>query len=236
MHEVNFEKLSKLQCILFPGKEVRCRPEFLEYYNKAYLLWREMLKEGFRSENLLDEAKKLKSDDFLRHEEIACLFDGMKPVGLLMFDWMNFSVLPTLERQYISIFPDYIIKKVKENAKSIVMTIGHLTIDLEWRKKKIGPGVSEILTGFMTKRFLESQANALLFTTRNTRSTQKLAYEHGGIPLLQNFEVYGVPADIIIMYRDSIKSSDIEGIPELTDQLWRNKITAIMNPLQNLNR
>lgn len=227
MFEVNFDKLSKLQCMLFPGKETHCKPDFLEYYNKAYTLWREMLREGFRSEGLFDQANNLKSDDFIRHEEFVCLFDEKKPIGLLMFDWMNTGILSTLERRYFSFFPEVVIKKIQEDIDSHIMTIGHLTVDLDWRKRKIGPGVSEILTGFMTKRFLESKASVLLFTTRNTRSTDKLAYEHGGKPLVKNFEVYGVPADVVIMYRDSIKQSDIKGIPELTNQLWKNKIIAI---------
>ena len=81
------------------------------------------------------------------------------------------------------------------------MTMGNLTIAPGWRKSQIGFGVSEILLGLATKRFLASPATALITYTRNNRKTHDLVYRHGGIPLLQGHVSYGHESDIIAIYR-----------------------------------
>lgn len=236
LSEENIEKFSKLNCILFPGRGKRCMDQYFDLYNKSYIFWREMMKEAFNSENLKELAEKLTSDDFVRHEEFVCLFFENEPVGLLMFDWMDFQSQSAVEHSYFSRYPDGIVDDIKNQSHRIIMTIGHLTVHPDWRKSKIGPGISEILTGFMTRRFLESHATALVFLTRNTRSTNNLGQEHGGKCLKKNFNLYGVSADVIIIYRHTIKPSNMKGVTEITEHLWKKKHIAILNPLPKLNK
>lgn len=230
---VNVELLTDLQCIVLPGREKRCKQEYKQLYNRSYQLWHEVMCDAYRSEGLEQEAQQLASDDFIRNEEFVCLVHDDVPVGLLMFDWMNLDADSTLQLSYFTAYPQEVINHVVHEHQ-LIMTIGHLVVEPNWRKKHIGPGVAEILTGFMTHRFLQSPATALLITTRNTRSTHRLAHEHGGKSLVTNYQRYGVASDIVIFYRNTVKNSDYPEIVTLTNQFWERQVNAIINPLHTL--
>lgn len=221
---ISQELISALQCYVIPGDGKNCNVSSITFYRKAYFFWRETLSEGYISEGLYDRVQTLTSDEFLRHEEVFCLFYDEHPVGLILFDWFNLQSIASLDHSYFKIYPLSILSQLQQNQHKLLMTIGSLCVHPDWRKHKIGPGVSEILTNFMMRRFLESPATALLFTTRNNRGTHQLGKEHGAVTMLQNLYCYNGASNIMVVYRDTVKAPLTEDLTNVAEMIWNKKI------------
>ncbi len=218
-----------LDCYLLAGKRQHNLPKYQPHYTQAYTLWRDMVKEGYLSENLLDRAATLTSDEFVNQEECACLFHAKEAVGLFMFNWYHLNNPADLEHSYFKNYPKHIMEQLKSDGHECVMSMAQLMVHPDWRKNKVGPGVSEILVGFATKRFVESDASALLTFTRNNRKTHELGYRYGGKILLSNHRSHGMSADLLAVYRDTVKVSPIKGVANVVETLWANKTVATLN-------
>ena len=229
----NEELMKQLQCIMLPARAKRCIKGFEYAYNATYILWKNGVKEGMCSLGLHEQASQLTSDEFLRHEEVFALFYQNQPVGLLLFDWMNLiKNFAILDHSYFNDYPKSLVQNLVRQGCENFMVISKLVVAKKWRKHCIGPGVSEILTGMMIRRFKQSKADVLLFLTRNDRGTNKLGIEYGAEVLLSNHQCYGANSDILAIYPDSVKNSSDAVIDATTEYLWQNRINAIINPLR----
>lgn len=225
--------IQDLQCYLFPAKPRWCDDRYLTQYNAAYGFWKAMIKEGLVSEGLELQAAGLTSDEFIRQDEFACLFQGEIPVGLFMFSWLDTSNPVVLDHSYFSSYPPAAIAALRDNDHRLIMSMGQLTVHADWRKGKVGPGISELLVGFATKRFMESSASALITFTRNNRKTNELGYRYGGVPLHQGAISHGIASDALAVYRNTVTPSCIKHAPEAVDCLWSQKINTIQTRGRN---
>lgn len=213
--------LEDINCYFLLGKT--CTLQTSALYQATFLFWKNVLVQALK-----DDAKETDvhySDEFMR-QEIVCLTYKDAPIGIFMFDWFDLALASHREHSYFRHYPPFVVEQL-QLSHSQMMTMGNLTIAPSWRKSNIGFGISEVLLGLATKRFLASSASALITFTRNNRKTHELVYRHGGVPLLQGHMSHGHESDIIAIYRDTVTPTSVAGIPELVELFWQNKINLV---------
>ncbi len=220
------KRIADLKCIVLPGHVRDCEPKLLNYYNQAYTFWRAFMGLEMQRENLEDIEKKLSSDGFMLFEDIYTLFHKTTLVGFFCFDTKDMHSDAIVDQEFFKSFPDVILENYISKAKKI-MTIGHLLVHPDWRRNKIGIGLSDILVWFMHKRFLECGADLMIYWTRNNRSTNQLGIKHGGEAVLKDYKYGGLTADVIATRPENvIMDCGSDAINTLSEELWQNRIFA----------
>ncbi len=231
-------RIQNIKCIILPGHIRDCKPEYLELYNRVYEFWHYFMGMEMRSENLTELTEKLASDGFMLFGDIYVLVymplrrDGDKAeaaekreiVGIFCFDDKDVTSSAVLGQSYFKHYPKDILRDYILPSKK-VMTIGHLLVHPEWRRSKIGIGLSDILVWFMHQRFLDSGANLMIYFTRNNRGTNDLGKKFGGKAILKNCEYGGLTADIIATKpEDVIMDCGDAAINQLSSTLYDSKM------------
>lgn len=193
-----------------------------------------------RNANMSGIEEKLSSDAFMLFEDIYTLFykspDEESIVGLFCFDTKDVSSKAILDQSYFKSYPKEVIEDYILSVNK-VMTIGHLLVHPNWRRSKIGIGLSDILVWFMHKRFIESRADLMIYWTRNNRGTNALGKKFGGRAIMENLEYGGLDADIIVIEPgDVVLDSGDELVNWFSQQLWDNRNIAEIEDLLNKNR
>src|SRR5690242_17295408 len=139
---MNTDLLSTLRCMILPGAAKHCPPEFYDYYDAAYECWKVNVTDGLRSERHFDRALELKSDNFYRHDEVIGLFQGKTAVGVFPCTWFALTRQAILDHSYFKVYPEHVVKRLKSESHQLMMGLGTLTVQMDWRKSVIGIGVS----------------------------------------------------------------------------------------------
>ncbi len=192
-------------------------PDMERDYDKAYAFWLSMWRETFAA---VDPSIQVHSDVFVRHREISAVFSHDEVVGLIMYDFRNLRVRAHRDMSHFQHFPSDVIDALHARGHEEVMLMGQLTVHPKWRKKMVGPFMSDLLVGLSVKRFLESNASVMIAFTRNDRGTQDLGYRFGAVPLRVGHEAYGIASDVIAFYRDRVRDCPLPGLPAVIDRLW----------------
>ncbi len=223
-HEVTIDqRLHELKFYEFVGDPCYCKPEYLKKYNQLYNFWKFNTLEALKSEQNFEKILSFSSDDYVAQKALCGLFYKSEPIGFCGFDWKNILADSFWDTKYIKDYPQDIIEdSIKIHQK--IMSVFFMTVDPNWRKNKIGFGVSEILTGLSSHHLIHSDAAVMIFFTRNNRKTNRLSMSHGGVKIKDNLNSYNTEADIVATYRDAIKpcfNAEIQGI---IDRLWVERI------------
>lgn len=219
-------RINELKCYVFPGHIRDCKPEFKKLYNTAYRFWRVFMGYEMNKEKLEDIDSKLSSDGFMLFEDIYTLFYGDAIVGFFCFDTKDMHSEAICDQSFFKSFPQDILQRYITPADKI-MTIGHLLVHPDWRRSKIGIGLSDILVWFMHKRFVESGSDLMIYWTRNNRSTNQLGIKFGGEAILENYEYGGLTADAIATRPNKvILDSGDEVVNLISEGFWKNRIDA----------
>lgn len=234
-----YSKINNIKLYVLPGHIRYCKPEYWFLYEKTYDFWQKFMKAEMQSENIEDIESKLSSDSYMLFEDIYVLTnnidnneqnieENINIVGMFCFDTKDVSSKAILAQSSFKVYPKEILDTyVKPNNINNIMTIGHLLVHPEWRRSKIGIGLSDILVWFMHKRFIDSNADLMLYPTRDNRSTNNLGTKHGGRVVLQT-EYGGMSASIIVTDpKDVILDTGEPIIDKLSQTLWNNKILGI---------
>lgn len=230
----NESLMKQLQCFILPGRLKYCSDQYTNHYNVSYEFWKSGLQRAYKDEGNQQEAEKLTSDDFLRHEELAVLFHRRQPVGLLMFDLINLVNKARLDHSHMKLYPQPLLQQLIDQGHQQAMTVCSLLVSPDWRQSQIGPGVSDILTGFLIRRFLQTSASVILAISRNNRKTNSLIKQYGAVTLSSNLICHNVAADVLAVYRENAHCIDHVEINTVTEILWNNRIDCRnqMQPLQ----
>lgn len=217
-------RIAALRCYLMPGRFQMISEKNREYYEASYQLWRQMIQEGFHSEGQAEAALALTSDEFVRQDRVIALFDSHQPVGLVVMDSLNLHSSACCDHSYFKHYPFDLVEYLKDQNHFNVMSMSQLVVPQDWRKRKVGIGISEILIGLAMKEFLTSSSSAIVTFTRNDRGTHSIVYRFGGKAIVRGFESYHVASDAILISRDAVVSSEDIFIREAIDHLWNNKL------------
>ena len=219
--------LNALTCHLLPAKGRFCQSQFHAQHEQSYSLWSNITANALKEEKNDDLAANLSSDSFLEYDELVTLNNPTGPIGLFMFRWIDLAFTSNQSLSGIkNRFPQTLLDALAKKKFSKIMLMGNLAVDPNWRRSKVGFGVADMLMTFAVTRFLESDAQVLLTTTRNNRSTNTLCYRQGGSKYADNGIVFGVESDVVLFHRDDIKPLEIPLIYDKAKSLWQSKQNA----------
>ena len=170
------------------------------------------------------------SDDFVLQDEICTLHDEGEPVGLVCFRWLDLGKRAHREIEFFQNFSYDAMTTLLEREHREVMVMNYLTVNRNWRRRKQGFGVSEVLIGLATRRFLETDATALVAYTRNDRRTHELVYRHGATPLATDRLVHGIDSHSVAIFRDDVQATTVPEVPGQVDRLWQETAAAYLRP------
>lgn len=193
------------------------RRRLLEVYGCWRKVWEQALKE-------LDNADAIFSDDFTRQDELGSLFYADQCVGLTAYRWVDLSLTLNQDDSYFKVWP----KAVKDQAiadGSRICVGSNLTVLPTWRGVVDGYSVKEILMTLAVKRFMASDADAMVGTMRNNRGMNGLVYRLGARPALQNVSHHGVQVDLITFSRRSLGAIRPDPLVDVVvNKLWQNTL------------
>lgn len=207
--------LDSLQHMLFKAREPAPGQE--RAYDKAYAFWLEMWRETFAS---VEPTLTLHSDVFLRHREVSAIFLDGDPIGLIMYDFRDLKVRAHRDLSYFQHYPSEVLDELSARGHTQVMLMGQLAVHPRWRRQTVGPFMSDALVGLSIKRFLASEASAMITFTRNDRGTQRLGYRFGAEALKQDLRAHGIGSDVLAFYRERVCECPTPGMPAIISRLW----------------
>lgn len=183
---------------------------------RVYKLWSSEWSRTFRE---LEVTSSLHSDDFVRRE-IGGLFLDQEPISLTLHDSFDISRPSHLDHSYFKDYPVEVMDEYRRLFRGPVMVASYMTLRWDWRRQHTDVPIAEVIFGLATKRFLESDAEALITYTRNNKQTNDIVYRHGGVPVMKNVTTYNVDVDYVYITRDTIKDSSAPGVAEAVNTLW----------------
>lgn len=186
-----------------------------ELLNNTYKFWVESWEKTFKQ---LDVEKSGNSDDFL-NKEIGCLYHGTKPIGLLMYHFLDLEMPCFLRSSYFNNYPDSLLNSISRYPGT-TMVITYMTLDKAWRRRVTTYPISELLISFSVLRLIESPAQRLIGYFRNNRGTQNIFYRHGGVPLKKNARAYNVDIDFAMIQREKAQLSKRGACDVLALKKW----------------
>ena len=191
----------------------------LQKCESAYQLWKKAWQGTFRELNV---GKSLFSDDFL-DRELGGLFLGNEAVGFLLYNWFEINRSYHCEHSYFENYPSELMEELLISGYKKIMVISYMTLKDDWRKPFTDLPISELLTSFAVKRFVESEAQVLVGYFRNDRKTNEMFYRHGGIPLIKDIKRYNVAVDFASITKAAATSSTFPGVADIANRLWENR-------------
>jgi GNAT superfamily N-acetyltransferase len=196
-------------------------------YERAYAFWHTMWQSTFREVNADVE---LHSDVFLMHDEASVVLLGDQPVGLMLYDYRDLRVAAHRDISFFTHYPPDTLEALQAQGVCQVMLAGQLTVHPDWRRRRVGPFMSEALVSLALRRFLSSKADAMIAFTRNDRNTQELAYRRGARPLRQNHSAYGIASDVVAFYPEHVRESPQPQIADAVRRLWQQTRVPKVSP------
>jgi hypothetical protein len=186
---------------------------------EAYACWRSVWETTLRE---LDNADRVFSDDFTRQDELGALFYADRCVGLTGYRWVDLSLPGYRDDSYFKVWPRTALETALGHGSRICVG-SNLTVLPQWRGALEGYSVKEILMTLAVRRFLASDADAMLGTMRNDRGMNHLVYRLGARPVLQNVSHHGVQVDLVTFARHAMGPIEPgHKIDLLTQALWRD--------------
>jgi hypothetical protein len=194
-------------------------PMDLPLLGAAYECWRGVWEETLHD---VDGVSNVPSDEFTRQDEIGALFHGWECIGLMGYRLVNLALPMSQDDSYFKVW--------SEAARSAACVGGprlfiasNLTVASEWRRAA-GHSVKEILLALAIERFLTTDADTAIGTTRNSRGMNDLGYRLGFRPLERDVVHHGQGGDLVAFFRSAGPrlplNSDTEAlIPRLAAEL-----------------
>ncbi len=197
------------------------------YYNCTYNFWHEHWQSTLSKVAGLN---KLYSDDFIRQDEVICIFHKNTPISIMLHSYYDLSFPSHTENSFFKYFSKEVLEEIRGKGTSLVMTMGYLATDPAWRKNFFERPMAEVTISFSIKSFLSSAASQLVCFTRNDRKINQLVQKHGGLSMVQDLQVHNIASDIIRLNMTSAKIPD-ENV-DFVEELWRRRIDFVPRTLQ----
>lgn len=205
----------------------------VERLNEVYHFWHGIWDHTFKE---LGGRGLRGSDDFHRQDEIAVIYSEDQILGAIAFSFFDLKIASHRQHSYFQAYPAEILAQIEEQGLHRLMSIGFLSVDPQWRKSRADAFVSESLVGVACQRFLESNAQLAIASTRNDRKMNDLAYRHGAQCLKAGQSQHNVEVDFVCFRRDGVLQTSVPGIPEFIAGLWRNREDTVHFPATEIPR
>jgi len=162
---------------------------------EAYRVWSEVWRQTFFE---LEKIHSVPSDNFSRQDEIGALFHGSECIGLTAYRWVDTADPIDMDDSYFAVWPREALHAAAAFGTRVCI-FSNLAVAPAWRGN--GGLVKELLGALAMERFLSSDADTCISTTRNDRSINALCYRGGLTSLARGVIYHGVPVDLVAFYR-----------------------------------
>ena len=186
----------------------------------SFIFWKSIWQDTFDE---LGVTKQVWSDDFL-HRELVGFFDNNRPVGLVLFRYLDLNRPSHRSVSYFQNHPKDVLDK-SFSPCDLTQVSSHITIDKKWTKSQTDYPLSELLISFCLLDFLQNRkAKRMLAYLRNNRGIQNIFYRHGAEALARNVHAYNVDVDFVQITRAKAHLSTLSGCDQLALYFWNQKL------------
>ncbi len=215
--------MSLFRVVILPGKNPS--NEFVRDYNSAYSMWKNVWQEFWQERKPNHQQT---SDSFLRQDEILAIFYGAECVAVMLMDFVDFSLPANREDGYFSTLWRPEAHGVLEKFGKKFLVSSHTTVHPNWRGRTGGVSVKDLLGALLCERFLESDAEALLGSTRQNLGVTKMA-ENLGARVLHTFfhEPSKLEIDLIVLTKENHKPIEHPKARMAVMEIWRKRKYAV---------
>jgi hypothetical protein len=190
----------------------------ISIYEKAYELWRNVWEETFTE--VLGKGEVV-SDDWLSKDKISILCYQSNPIGIFFHNWYDLLLTPHWDHTYFSHYPAGLKVFLKGHNYKKIMSISYLTVHKEWRRRQSGFSTADILVSLACMDLVESDAQAMITNTHNSRKTDRLGKRHGARIFLPDYLYHGLPSSALLFERQTCHVNQKVG--NLVHYLWTNR-------------
>jgi hypothetical protein len=188
-----------------------------EIVNEAYLMWKDVWSSALME---LEGSDKIHSDDFSRHQQVGALFYNKEPIGLCLFSSVDLNLQVWRDDSYFKSWPEELLKNIgKNNPGKKILICCYFTLSKKWRRGVNGVNFKNVLTGIAVKHFIHSDCDLMVGTMRKDRGMDKMTYQWGATPVLQDQTMHGVLVDLVLFDKKECEKapSDI-----YVERAWKN--------------
>jgi hypothetical protein len=175
-------------------------PIDLPLLGSAYECWKEVWHETLRE---VDGVDQVPSDEFTRQDEIGALFHGWECIGLMGYRHVDLGAAMFQDDSYFKVWSPAARRAACVQGSRLFIA-SNLTVSSPWRRA-VGHSVKELLLALALERFLETDADAAIGTTRNDRGMNGLGYRLGFRPLERDVVHHGLGGDLVAFFRSAGK-------------------------------
>jgi hypothetical protein len=188
-------------------------------YAEAYWLWRRVWSQTFQE---LDGLKSLFSDDFIRQDQIGCIFRDDLCIALVFFRDLDFTLPSARHDSYFKCWKESdIIGLLKDGPK--VMVGSYITVHPEFRGSlQNGIRLKSTLLQLSIKSLLASDCDVMTGITRCDRGINTVAFDLGAQLLSKDVVYHGVPTDLVAWYRRDLSQKRLP-MDLFTERLWMER-------------
>ena len=186
-------------------------PADAPFLGAAYECWTDVWHDLFAELRGLTDVP---SDEFSRQHEIGALFHDWECIGLMGYRWVSLSSPIDRDDSYFKVWPSEARARAAEHGDRLFIA-GNLTIAEPWRRAD-GQSVKELLLALAVERFLVSDCDTIVGTTRNNRGMNELGYRLGFTQLAPSVPYHGIEVDLVAFYRDTCTRPPLDAATEKT--------------------
>lgn len=177
---VDFDKID----VYLINGNINLNPAHLHgIHQKSFQCWHDVWGDYYTSEH--PSGHRLNSDEFTRQDDVLALFYKGECFGITFFKEVYWDDISAPLDSYFELWPNEAMEKLISRGKKISIC-SQFTVAKNFRGKTTDIQWKYVLFGFIMKRFLESEVNAMTGTMRVKRGMGRVSFEAGAVPLLTN--------------------------------------------------
>ncbi len=189
-------------------------------YNKAYELYNQVWQESLSA--IYKNNFQLYSDDFLKQDEILCLFFQDQCIALNFHRKINLQLIAERKQKWLSIWPKEILQELSQKYESINISAG-FSVHPDYRKQNLNSKIEiAFLQGCLSLlKLLDDNCQLSLGSMRKARKMHELAALWGADIQIQDLIYNQEPTDLVIFDMQTIKTKSAD-YPLYAHQIFQN--------------
>lgn len=175
--------------------------------------------------------EKIDSDDFCRMKVHSGFYIQGRAIAYHGYDFFDLHRACDRRHSYFKRLPPETCDLLAKQGYRRVATMENLAVHPDYRKIE-GYSVSDMVGGF-SAHYLKGHPwcpDAMLGLVRKDRGIDRMALEHGGVPVIDNLTSYGVPTALMAVPTKTLRESPVVHVRStvrrlLADVLDQHNIT-----------
>jgi hypothetical protein len=213
--------LTEIEYVILPGK-LPTRSSLVELHNRAYEFWRKSWRQVFLDNGVLESTHF--EEAFCRAEVICLLMHKKQIIGLHLCEFLNLNLIAFRQHEYFS-HPMGVsfLEALDRKRIQYALAMTYLTVDPEWRKRRIGISLASVLMSLVTKLQGSVGVDVNLGRAREDVGVHNILIELGGTVLHAHLPMHNTPVSIICIFTENVKSLSDPVASQFTEFYWHNR-------------